>query len=39
MLAHCDVFLSTDSRVLKYKTEKLQISNPAAFILERGSEK
>lgn len=39
MLAHCDVFLSTDSRVLKYKTEKLQIRNPAAFILERGSEK
>ncbi len=37
ILAHCDVFLSTDNRLLKYQTEKLRISNPATFIIERGN--
>ena len=37
MLAQCDVFLSTDKRVLKYRSEKLRISNPATFIIERGA--
>ena len=39
MLAQCDVFLSTDKRVLKYQSDKLRICNPATFIIERGNGK
>ena len=30
--AGCDYFLTTDDRLLKYKTEKIQIVNPVDFI-------
>jgi len=38
ILADCDVFLSTDKRVLRYNTEKISILNPAMFLIERGDE-
>jgi predicted nucleic acid-binding protein len=28
----CDCFITTDKRVLKYKTDKIQISNPVEFV-------
>lgn len=31
-LAECDYFLTTDDRVLKYKTDKVKIVNPVQFI-------
>ena len=36
VLAECDVFLSTDKRVLKYQTEAIRMMNPAVFFVERG---
>lgn len=35
ILAGSDFFLTTDDRLLKYRTDKLRIIDPAAFILER----
>ena len=32
MLAKCDYFITTDKRVLKYQTDKIQIVNPIEFI-------
>ena len=32
ILAGCDFFLTTDDRLLKYKTDKLQIIDPIEFI-------
>jgi len=33
LLADCDYFISTDDRVLKYSSEKMQVVNPVAFVL------
>jgi predicted nucleic acid-binding protein len=33
--AKCDCFITTDKRVLKYKTDKIQISNPVEFVEAR----
>jgi predicted nucleic acid-binding protein len=30
--ANCDVFLSTDKRLLKYKTDKIKLCNPIEFL-------
>ena len=38
MLAQCDVFLSTDKRVLKYQSEAIRIMNPVMFVMERSVE-
>lgn len=35
MLSQCDVFLSTDKRVLKYQSETIRIMNPVMFVMER----
>ncbi len=35
IIAGCDYFLSTDRRLLKYKTDKVKIANPVTFILEQ----
>ena len=32
MLAECDYFLSTDDRLLKYKTNEIILLNPVDFI-------
>ena len=34
IIAGCDYFLSTDYRLLKYKTDKIKIMNPIDFIKE-----
>lgn len=34
ILAHCDVFLSTDKRVLKFTATSVRIMNPATFLIE-----
>ena len=34
ILADCDVFFSTDRRLLKYRTDAVRIMNPATFIIE-----
>jgi predicted nucleic acid-binding protein len=34
MLAECEYFLTTDKRLLKYKTEKLKMLNPIDFVKE-----
>lgn len=34
MIAECDYFISTDKRLLKYKTDKLKLVNPLQFIDE-----
>ena len=34
ILADSDYFLTTDDRLLKYKTDKLQIMDPTEFIRE-----
>ena len=36
ILADSDYFLTTDDRLLKYKTDKLQIMDPTEFIREWG---
>ncbi|MCR4961022.1 MAG: hypothetical protein K6A74_06175 [Lachnospiraceae bacterium] len=33
--AHCDYFISTDIRLLKYKTDKIKLVTPIEFITER----
>ncbi len=35
LVAECDVFLSTDKRLLRYQTDKMRIMNPAAFIIDQ----
>ena len=32
ILSECDYFLTTDDRLLKYKTEKIELMNPIDFI-------
>ncbi|MBE6092508.1 MAG: type II toxin-antitoxin system VapC family toxin [Selenomonas ruminantium] len=34
IIAECDVFLSTDKRVLKYQPTNIRILNPATFLIE-----
>lgn len=34
VLAECEYFLTTDKRLLKYKTEKLKMLNPIDFVKE-----
>ena len=38
IIAGCDVFLSTDKRVLKYKSADIRILNPATFLIEEDAE-
>ncbi|MBR3622020.1 MAG: hypothetical protein IKN43_01555 [Selenomonadaceae bacterium] len=33
-IAECDVFLSTDKRILKYQSTNMKILNPARFLIE-----
>lgn len=37
VIAECDVFLSTDKRVLKYQPANIRILNPATFLIEEDS--
>lgn len=37
--AHCDYFLTTDKRLLKYKNEAITTINPLEFLLLEGEEK
>ena len=39
MLADCEVFFSTDKRLLRYQTKKMRIVNPVIFIIEQEVEK
>ena len=32
ILAECDYFLTTDDRVLKYKSDRIKIMNPVEFL-------
>jgi predicted nucleic acid-binding protein len=32
MIAGCDCFITTDKRVLKFKTEKIKIVDPIQFV-------
>ena len=34
IIAGCDYFITTDKRVLKYKSDKIKILNPISYILE-----
>ena len=34
ILAQCDYFISTDKRLLKYKTDKIKPVNPVEFVSE-----
>jgi predicted nucleic acid-binding protein len=34
MLAECDYFITTDKRLLKYKTDKVKMMNPLDFVKE-----
>ncbi len=34
IFAECDIFLSTDTRVLKYKTDEIKLMNPVEFFIE-----
>ena len=38
ILADCDIFFSTDKRLLKYQTDAIRIMNPGTFIIELGDE-
>lgn len=38
IVAKCDYFLTTDKRLLKYKSDKIQIMNPIDFIREMEGE-
>jgi predicted nucleic acid-binding protein len=38
ILAECDVFFTTDKRLLKYCSDEIRVMNPAAFILEQEGE-
>ena len=37
MISDCDLFLTTDRRLLKYHTDKIRLMNPAASIVFTGS--
>ncbi len=39
ILARCQIFISTDKRLLKYQTDEIRIMNPAIFIIEQEGEK
>lgn len=39
MLAGCEIFFSTDKRLLKYQTDGIRIINPVTFIIEQEAEK
>jgi len=32
--SHCDYFITTDDRILKYRTDEIRIINPVQFITE-----
>jgi predicted nucleic acid-binding protein len=34
VLSGCDYFLTTDKRLLKYKSDQIQIMNPVVFVLK-----
>ena len=34
VIAGCDYFLTTDSRLLKYRSENIKVENPVTFIME-----
>ena len=36
ILAHCDYMLTTDDRLLKYKSDKIKVVNPTEFIMILG---
>ena len=36
ILAHCDYMLTTDDRLLKYKSDKIRVVNPTEFIMILG---
>ena len=36
IIAHCDYMLTTDDRLLKYKSDKIKIVNPTEFIIILG---
>ena len=38
IIAHCDYLLTTDDRLLKYKTDRIQIVDPTEFIRLAGGE-
>ena len=38
IVAKCDYLLTTDDRLLKYKTDKIQIIDPIEFIRQTGGE-
>ena len=39
ILTHCDYFISTDKRLLKYATEEIKMVNPIDFVREWEGEK
>ena len=39
ILANCDSFITTDKRLLKYKTDRIQLLNPVEFVRQWGSGK
>lgn len=39
ILAQCDYFISTDKRLLKYKTDKIKLVNPVEFVREMEDDK
>ena len=34
VFTHCDYFITTDKRILRYHTDKLKIQNPTVFLAE-----
>ena len=36
IIAECDYLLTTDDRLLKYKTDRIRIVDPTAFVREQG---
>ena len=39
ILAHCDYLLTTDDRLLKYRTDRIHIVDPPEFVREIGGAK
>lgn len=39
ILARCEYFISTDKRLLKYKTDKIKLVNPIEFVSEMEDDK
>ena len=39
ILAGCQVFMTTDKRLLKYQTNEVRIINPVIFIVEQEAER